>query len=56
MSEPRKPAALVVGKPTPMPEYHYQGGWGKSVSVSVKQPRGGERKFHELGNFQFQKA
>jgi hypothetical protein len=39
-----------------MPEYHYQGGWGKSASVSAKPEKGGERKFQVLGNFQFQKA
>lgn len=45
---------LIVGEAVKMPEYHYQAGWGKSASVSVRKPEQQTRKFEELQNFVLQ--
>lgn len=45
-------AKLIVGTPLPMPEYRYQGGWGKSGQVSTKHLKAPSvQQFHELRNF-----
>jgi hypothetical protein len=56
MSDKSKHSAsrLIAGEPVKMPNYHYQAGWGKSASVSVRKPEKQTRKFEELQNFVLQ--